>query len=195
MKTLKERQADRAGRKIENQALSDAPNTGNDRIGELASQAAAISSEIDSLSPADRTELNARLANGGTPTEGFKATDDYPLAGIGIANPFVVPVVGVAGGALSGNGSNADPASLSPADALTAANAAASWGTGAPADQSGPIAEAAPATTADETVDADGKALTKTQLGQILNDRNVAFETDANLTTLQGLVKANPAKA
>lgn len=174
MKTLKERQAERAARKLENQAATD--NTGTDRVGVLASQLAAVSQEAASLSPEDQAELRARLENNFEPTADYRPAETFPLSGIGVTNPFVVET---AAGAQSGNGSGAD--------ALASAQAAAAWGTGAPADTAAPAA--------DETLNDDGSAKTKAELKSILDERNVAYETDANLPTLQGLVKANPAPA
>lgn len=128
---------------------------------------------------------------------------DTPLAGVGTFNPMH-PVSNLAGN----GGFEIDTL----AEVAEAGSAAAAWpGVNvAPADagaveganvnlQGGfapPSAEAsATPPAADETVDADGKPLTKTALQEILKGRGVAYESDANLERLQTLVRENPAQA
>jgi hypothetical protein len=81
---------------------------------------------------------------------------------------------------------------VAPADALKVEganpNQQGGWGVNvAPA--------AASDAASDETVGEDGKPLTKAALAKLLDDRGVAYESDANLDRLQSLVRENPAKA
>lgn len=197
MKTLKERQADRAARKLENRKQGGVDNTGTDRVGVLASAMAANFAEAESLSPEDQAELSNRLRNNMEPSQDYRPAETFPMSGIGVVNPFVVPTANleaIAGGAQSGNGGGADPAEVSPADALAAAQSRAAWGTGTGADQSPPVDDAAEK-TADETVNEDGTPKTKKDLMAILDSREppVKYESDANHARLVELVKANPA--
>lgn len=207
MKTLKQRQAERAQRVLDNaaaepDAVNGSGNTGNDRVGNVLAHVTSAQAAIEGLSEAEQAELRARLNNDGEPTEGYRDAATFPLAGIGTVNPFVVDVTGastIPGGAQSGNGGEADPSNVSPADAHSAAVAAAAWGTGAPGDTSPPVTPPAPGEggndAADETVNEDGSPKTKAQLQEILKERNVTYESDANHARLTELVKANPAPA
>lgn len=198
MKTLKERQADRARRKEENAQVGD--NTGNDRIGNVLALMAPAQAALESLSEEERAELSARLSNGGEPTDGYRDRETFPLAGIGVTNPLVVEMTGGAAnfvpGEQTGNGGGSEPGS--PGAALAAAQAQAAWGTGAPADAAPPVegqGGEGDNEAADETLNEDGSNKTKAQLQEILNSRSVKFESDANHAALVALVKANPAPA
>lgn len=122
---------------------------------------------------------------------------ETPLAGIGTLNPLH-PVSNLSGnGGFEGGGfadhladladagpaaANMEGVNVAPADAMQVAGASG-WGAPSPAE------------TADETVGEDGKPLTKAQLAKLLDERKVAYESDANLERLQTLVRENPAKA
>lgn len=142
MKSLKDRQADRAARKEENDALKGVDNTGNDRVGNVLAIVKDGINAVEDLNPEERAELEERIRNG-KPSEGFDPAKAE--AGTGWNDPWAAP--------------------------------------------------AAPAAPADETVDADGKALTKAALSKLLDDRSVSYESDANLERLQALVRENPAPA
>lgn len=198
MKTLKQRQAERAQRKLDNaeaepNAVNGSGNTGNDRVGGVLAHVTSAQAAIEGLSEAEQAELHARMRNGGEPTPGYVEEAVFPLAGIGVVNPLVVNV-GQQGGNGGGDGG-------SPADALAAATAQAAWGTGAPGDTSPPATDPADnedeGGVADETLNPDGSSKTKAELKAILDSREppVKYETDANHAALVALVKANPAPA
>lgn len=201
MKTLKERQADRARRKAENaeaeaNALNGGGNTGNDRVGGVLAHVTSAQAAIEGLSAEERQELNARMQNDGEPTEGYRDRETFPLAGIGVTNPLVVEMAGGAGyvpGQQTGNGGAAEPGS--PEAALAKFQEQAAWGTGAPADTSPPVEGQGGNEAADESLNEDGSPKTKAQLQEILKQRNVTYESDANHAALVALVKANPAPA
>lgn len=206
MLPLEQRYADRAARKEENSKLNAPDNTGNDRVGNVLAVVQDGMTAVESLSPAERDELQYRLSTG-QPSEGYSSRLDgaSPFAGIGVPNTTMFP-----GGAQSGMGSGGfDPDSLSPADAASAAAGALGASLPPPTEAASGAAQAeqdavqqraadawgaANPAEADETVDADGKPLTKDALKAILDGRQVSYETDANLPALQSLVKANPAK-
>ena len=202
MLSLNERFADRAKRKAENEATSTEPRSGADKVGSVYDALTSANAGALELSDAEQDELRHRLANNGEPSTGYQPADLMSLyAGIGVVNPLVAP------SALSGNGSGNAPENLTP-DQIEAERQRVAASKGDEAEQAerdriaadqaaAPGWNPAPASTdaTDPTLNADGKPLTREELKKVLDARTppVAYEGDANLATLQGLVKGQPA--
>lgn len=212
MLPLSERHADRAKRKAEN-ALEGSSVKGQDHLTDIVASVAAAQESLNGLSDDDRREVYNRLDNAGEPSEDYVPTDPgaRPYAGIGLVNPFEVPVTqsGNGGGLGEAGLTNLTPEEIRNAgDEAVQRAASEGWGAdpstgnlnGAAIDAAGGQTGQGDSGNAneakDETLGEDGKPLTKEKLKAILDARTppVSYETDANLERLQELVRG-PAPA
>lgn len=145
MKSLAERHADRAARKLENASDSTAGNISG-RMANAANLMEQAQTAYAGLSEAEKRELQEAYA-GADPVDGFKslAEDDagnFKYAGIGVVNPLVVPAADQPapvslsevearagnGGGLDGN-VNGRAVEAATAGAAAPASASSGWGT------------------------------------------------------------------